>query len=63
MLARAVEAGVNQIVTAGTKCKNRAKKAVALAQKYPQIFAAVGIHPQEIAGHAEKRYQADCGAG
>jgi TatD DNase family protein len=49
MLARAVEAGVNQIVTAGTNVES-SEKAVALAQKYPQIFAAVGIHPQEIAG-------------
>ena len=48
-LTRAVEAGVNQIVTAGTNVES-SEKAVALAQKYPQIFAAVGIHPQEIAG-------------
>jgi len=47
MLARATEAGVNQIVTAGTNIES-SEKAVALTQKYPQIFAAVGIHPQEI---------------
>ena len=47
MLARAVEAGVSRIITAGTNVES-SEKAVALAQKYPQIFAAVGIHPQEI---------------
>ena len=47
MLARAVEAGVSRIITAGTNVES-SEKAVALTQKYPQIFAAVGIHPQEI---------------
>jgi TatD DNase family protein len=49
MMTRAVEAGVSRIITAGTNVES-SEKAVALAQKYPQIFAAVGIHPQEIAG-------------
>jgi TatD DNase family protein len=49
MITRAAEAGVNRIITAGTNVES-SEKAVALAQKYPQIFAAVGIHPQEIAG-------------
>jgi len=47
MLARAMEAGVSRIITAGTNVES-SEKAVALAQKYPQIYAAVGIHPQEI---------------
>ena len=49
VIARAVEAGVNRIITAGTSVES-SKKAIALAEKYPQVFAAVGIHPQEIAG-------------
>ena len=47
MLARAVEAGVSRIITAGTNVES-SEKAVMLAEKYPQIFAAVGIHPQEM---------------
>ena len=47
MLARAKEAGVSRIITCGTSLES-SEKAIALASKYPQIFAAVGIHPQEI---------------
>ena len=47
MLARAIEAGVSRIITCGTSLES-SEKAIALAEKYPQIFAAVGIHPQEI---------------
>jgi TatD DNase family protein len=47
MIGRAVEAGVSRIVTAGTSVES-SEKAMALAEKYPQIFGAVGIHPQEI---------------
>ena len=49
VIARAVKAGVNRIITAGTSVES-SKKAIALAEKYPQVFAAVGVHPQEIAG-------------
>ena len=49
VIARAVEAGVNQIITAGTSVES-SEKVIALAEKYPQVYAAVGIHPQEIAG-------------
>ena len=49
VIARAVEAGVNQIITAGTSVQSSGK-VIALAEKYPQVYAAVGIHPQEIAG-------------
>jgi len=49
VIERAVEAGVNKIITAGTSVKS-SEKAIALAEKYPQVFAAVGIHPHESAG-------------
>ena len=49
VIAQAIEAGVNRIITAGTSVES-SKKAIILAEKYPQVFAAVGIHPQEIAG-------------
>jgi TatD DNase family protein len=48
VIARAVEAGVNKIITAGTSAKS-SEKAITLAEKYPQVFAAVGIHPHEAA--------------
>jgi TatD DNase family protein len=47
MLARAAEAGVSRIITCGTSLES-SEKTIALTEKYPQIFAAVGIHPQEI---------------
>ena len=49
VIKRADEAGVNRIITVGAGVES-SKKAVALAEKYPQVYAAVGIHPQEIAG-------------
>jgi TatD DNase family protein len=49
VIARAVEAGVTRIITCGTAV-NSSEKTIALAEKYPQVYAAVGIHPQEIAG-------------
>jgi TatD DNase family protein len=47
MLGRAAEAGVSRIITCGTSLES-SEKTIALAEKYPQIFAAVGIHPQEM---------------
>jgi TatD DNase family protein len=49
VIARAIESGVNKIVTAGTSLAS-SKKVITLTEKYPQVFGAVGIHPQEIAG-------------
>jgi TatD DNase family protein len=49
VIARAVEAGVCRIVTCGTSVE-ASEKAIALAEKYAQVYAAVGIHPQEITG-------------
>ena len=49
VIARAVEAGVTRIITCGTAVDSSVKT-IALAEKYPQVFAAVGIHPQEIDG-------------
>jgi TatD DNase family protein len=49
VIVQAVEAGVSRIITAGTSVAS-SEKVIALAEKYPLVFAAVGIHPQEIAG-------------
>lgn len=44
MLARAISAGVTRILTIGTSVES-SRRAVALAEKYSQIHAVVGIHP------------------
>ncbi len=46
VIERAVEAGVNRIITCGTSLES-SEKAIALAEKYPQVLAAAGIHPHE----------------
>ena len=46
VIARAVKAGVNTIITVGIDLES-SKKAMGLAGKHPQVLAAVGIHPQE----------------
>src|SRR2546423_13897571 len=44
VLARANEAGVTRIVTIGTSVAS-SRRAVELAEKYPNVFAVIGVHP------------------
>jgi TatD DNase family protein len=44
MLRRATEAGVTRIITIGTSVAS-SRRAVDLAEKYPNIFAVIGVHP------------------
>lgn len=44
ILARAAAAGVTRILSIGTSVES-SRRAVALAEKYPQVFAVVGVHP------------------
>jgi TatD DNase family protein len=46
VITRAGQAGVAKIVTVGIDIES-SRKAIALAEKYPQIYAAIGIHPHE----------------
>ena len=46
VLKRAFDSGLRQILVPGWDIES-SKKAVLLAEKYPQLFAAVGIHPTE----------------
>jgi len=46
MLKRAEEAGVSAIVVVGTDIES-SREAVVLAEKYPLLYAAVGIHPHD----------------
>jgi len=54
VLARAVAAGVSEIITVGTDLGS-SREALALARKYPMLKAAVGIHPHDVgnAGDAD----------
>jgi TatD DNase family protein len=44
VLRRASEAGVTRIITIGTSIES-SRRAVDLAEKYPNIFAVIGVHP------------------
>ena len=44
VLRRANEAGVTRIITIGTSIES-SRRAIELAEKYPNIFAAIGVHP------------------
>src|SRR3984893_13626359 len=44
VLRRANEAGVTRIITIGTSIES-SRRAVDLAEKYPNIFAVIGVHP------------------
>ncbi len=46
-IARAKAAGVNKIITMGDNIVN-SRLAVDLAEKYEEIYAAVGLHPENI---------------
>ncbi|MDQ7030523.1 MAG: TatD family hydrolase [Ardenticatenia bacterium] len=46
VVARAVEAGVLQMITIGINVET-SKRAVALAEQYGAVYAAVGVHPNE----------------
>jgi TatD DNase family protein len=44
VLRRATEAGVTRIITIGTSVES-SLRAIELAEKYPNIFAVIGVHP------------------
>src|SRR5438132_6664310 len=47
VLRRATEAGVTRIITIGTSVAS-SQRAIELAEKYPNIFAVVGVHPTYV---------------
>ncbi len=47
VIARAGDAGVEQIITIGTGLES-SRRAVELAEKYSQVYAVVGIHPTNL---------------
>jgi len=44
VLRRATDAGVTRILTIGTSLES-SRRAIDLAEKYPNIFAVIGVHP------------------
>jgi TatD DNase family protein len=52
VLARAREAGVGALINVGTDLAS-SREVVSLAEKYPQIFAVVGVHPHDVAKMGE----------
>lgn len=46
LVAQAVEAGVTRIVTVGTDVEISAE-ALAAAERFPEVYAAVGLHPND----------------
>jgi TatD DNase family protein len=49
LVARATEAGVQRIVTVGTDGAS-CRAALAAAEDFPQVYAAIGRHPNEATG-------------
>jgi len=47
ILRRAADAGVTRIITIGTSIES-SRRAVALAEKYPNVFAVIGVHPTYV---------------
>jgi TatD DNase family protein len=47
VIARASEAGVTRIISIGTGIES-SRRAVALAERFPNVYAVVGIHPTNV---------------
>lgn len=50
VVSRALSSGVTKIIVPGTDLKS-SRQAIELAERYPSIYAAVGVHPQDAQGH------------
>jgi TatD DNase family protein len=59
VLARAQNAGITKIISIGTSLDS-SRRAVALAEKHPAIYAAVGWHPSEALAAPEDLRPALC---
>jgi len=47
VLRRAADAGVTRIITIGTSVES-SRRAIDLAEKYPAVYAAIGVHPTYV---------------
>lgn len=55
MLSRAADAGVAAMLVVGTDLES-SRESVELAEKYPQLYASVGVHPHDAGRITEKCY-------
>lgn len=55
VLNRAIEAGVDRIVSIGIDLPSSAK-AIALSDRYPQLSATIGVHPHDVEGLQDNDY-------
>ena len=56
MLQRAADAGVDAMLVVGTDIES-SRESVELAEKYPQLYAAVGIHPHDAGRVTDSCYE------
>lgn len=56
VIRRAVDAGVTKIITIGTEVAS-SRQAIALAEKYESVFAAVGIHPTDCGNAVDADFE------
>lgn len=47
VLARAAEAGVTRVISIGTGLES-SRRAIELAERFPNVFAVVGVHPTNV---------------
>ena len=47
VIRRAVEAGVTRLIAIGTNLET-SRAALALAERHPEVYATIGIHPNEV---------------
>jgi len=52
ILTRIQEAGIGQLINVGTDLET-SRQAILFAEKHPWIFAAVGVHPHDVAKMAD----------
>ncbi|MDX6689393.1 MAG: TatD DNase family protein [Solirubrobacteraceae bacterium] len=52
LVAAAVQAGVSRMLTVGTT-PSTCREALRAAERYPQVFAAIGRHPNEAEGYTD----------
>jgi TatD DNase family protein len=52
VLRRATEAGVTRMITIGTSIES-SRRAIEIAEKYPNVYAVIGVHPTYVAQAAD----------